>query len=137
MPLGPKTFVVDTNVFVDCPDILSKVKDPDSAVVPTTVLEELGKLKINMKVNKARLTSAIKNINASFSSHLIQLAETDVSVLPDGFDAKNPDTLIISSALKLKADGRLPVLLTSDVILQGKAIALSVAAISLRDFNRR
>ena len=85
--------------------------------------------------NKAKLTNAIKNINASFSRCQIQLAETDVSALPDGFDAKNPDTLVLSSALKLKADGQTPVLLTSDAMLQSKATALSVAAVSLRDFN--
>ncbi|MGN0010822.1 MAG: hypothetical protein ACI35N_05790 [Marinilabiliaceae bacterium] len=28
-----------TIVFVDCPDILSRIKAPDSAVIPTTVLE--------------------------------------------------------------------------------------------------
>ena len=85
--------------------------------------------------NKAKLTNAIKNINASFSSRQIQLAETDVSALPDGFDAKNPDTLVLSSALKLKADGQTHVLLTSDAMLQSNATALSVAAVSLRDFN--
>lgn len=84
--------------------------------------------------NKAKLTNAIKNINASFSSRQIQLAENDVSALPDGFDAKNPDTLVLSSALKLKADGQTHVLLTSDAMLQSKATALSVAAVSFRDF---
>ena len=36
---GPKVFVFDTIVFVDCPDILSRIMAPDSAVIPTTVLE--------------------------------------------------------------------------------------------------
>lgn len=39
LPQGPKVFVIDTIVFVDCPDILSRIKAPDSAVSPTTVLE--------------------------------------------------------------------------------------------------
>ena len=38
LPQGPKVFVFDTIVFVDCPDILSRIKAPDSAVIPSTVL---------------------------------------------------------------------------------------------------
>lgn len=39
-------YIIDTNVFVNCPDIISKIGKKYKIIIPSTVLEELDKLKI-------------------------------------------------------------------------------------------
>lgn len=126
-------FVVDTNVFVDCPTVISKV-GKYKVVVPTTVLEELDRLKINPDINKKALSDATKNINEAFQKQYSSLESGDSSLLPKGFDAKKADCLILSVALKYKTEGKNAILLTSDQLLQSRALGLGLKTISLSDF---
>lgn len=127
-------YIVDTNVFVKCPDIISKIGKNYTVVIPSTVLEELDKLKLKKSVDQSRLLKAAKYINTAFSNRFSKLEEPDVSLLPDGFDEKNPDCKILSVALKYNRGGSNAILLTSDNMLQSRASALGLTTLSLSQF---
>lgn len=126
-------FIIDTNVFVKCPTIISKV-GKHKVIIPTTVLEELDRLKLKQNIDKKALRDAVKNINKAFLNNYSSMEEGDSSLLPNGFDAQKADCLILSVALKYKAEDKNPILLTSDNLLQSKAIGLGLTTISLHDF---
>lgn len=126
-------FIIDTNVFVKCPTIISKV-GKYKVVIPTTVLEELDRLKLKQSIDKKALSDAVKNINKAFLNNYSSMEEGDSSLLPNGFDARKADCLILSVALKYKTKNKNPILLTSDNLLQSKAIGLGITTISLQDF---
>ena len=126
-------FIIDTSVFVKCPTIISKV-GKYKVVIPTTVLEELDRLKLKQSIDKKALSDAVKNINKAFLNNYSSMEEGDSSLLPKGFDAQKADCLILSVALKYKAEDKNPILLTSDNLLQSKALGLGIKTISLQDF---
>lgn len=126
-------FIIDTNVFVKCPTIISKV-GKYKVVIPTTVLEELDRLKLKQSIDKKALNDAVKNINKAFLNNYSSMEEGDSSLLPNGFDAQKADCLILSVALKYKTEDKNPILLTSDNLLQSKALGLGITTISLQDF---
>lgn len=128
-------YIIDTNVFVECPNIISRIDREYKIIVPATVLEELDKLKLKADINKRNLSEAVKNINRAFTNNFSKMEEADVSLLPSGFDKKNPDCLILSVALKFRDEN--PILLTSDNILQTRAKGLGITTISLKEFLRR
>lgn len=127
-------YVIDTNIFVKCPDIISKIGRDYTIVIPSTVLEELDKLKLKESVDQSRLLKAAKNINTAFTNRFSKMEEPDVSLLPDGFDMNNPDCKILSVALKYKKNGANAIVLTSDNMLQGRASALGLTTLSLSQF---
>lgn len=127
-------YIIDTNVFVKCPDIISKIGKNYTIVIPTTVLEELDKLKLKKSIDQSRLLKAAKNINTAFSNRFSKMEEPDVSLLPEGFDEKNPDCKILSVALKYNRRGAHAILLTSDNMLQSRASALGITTLSLSQF---
>lgn len=126
-------FIIDTNVFVKCPTIISRV-GKHKVVIPTTVLEELDRLKLKKSIDKKALSDAVKNINKAFLNNYSSMEEGDSSLLPKGFDAQKADCLILSVALKYKTEDKNPILLTSDNLLQSKALGLGIKTISLQDF---
>ncbi len=126
-------FVIDTNVFVKCPSIISRV-GKYKVVIPTTVLEELDHLKMKPDIDKKALSDAAKNINLAFQKQYSHMEAGDSSLLPIGFDSKKADCLILSVALKYKNEGKNAILLTSDQLLQSKALGLGLTTISLSEF---
>jgi DNA replication ATP-dependent helicase Dna2 len=133
VPDKENIFIIDTNVFVKCPTIISKVGEY-KVVIPTTVLEELDRLKLKQSIDKKALSNAVKNINRAFLNNFSSMEDGDSSLLPIGFDAQKADCLILSVALKYKTENKNPILLSSDSLLQSKAIGLGITAISLKDF---
>ena len=125
-------FIIDTNVFVKCPTIISKV-GKYKVVIPTTVLEELDRLKLKQSIDNKALNDAVKNINKAFLNNYSSMEEGDSSLLPNGFDAQKADCLILSVALRYKTEDKNPILLTSDNLLQSKALGLGITTISLKD----
>lgn len=125
-------YIIDTNVFVNCPDIISRIGNKYKIVIPAKVLEELDKLKLKADIDKKNLNEAAKNINMAFVKHYSQMEDANLSLLPRGFDKHNPDCMILSVALKYKNDN--PILLTSDNMLQSRASGLGITTISLKDF---
>lgn len=129
-------YVIDTNVFVNCPDIISRIGKEYKIVIPAKVLEELDKLKLSKDIDKKALNEAAKNINSAFIHSFSSMEDADVKLLPSGFDKKNPDCMILSVALKYKNERQNPILLTSDNMLQSRASGLGITTLSLSDFLR-
>lgn len=128
-------YIIDTNVFVNCPDIISKIGKKNKIIIPSTVLEELDKLKIKEGIDKITLSKAAKNISMAFTQQYSCMEDANVSLLPNGFDRKNPDCKILSVALKHSEEN--PILLTSDNMLAARAKGLGITTITLKDFLRR
>lgn len=125
-------YIIDTNVFVNCPDIISRIGKQYKVIVPAKVLEELDRLKLKVDVDKKNLSEAAKNINTAFVKRYSRMEEADLSLLPNGFDKRNPDCMILSVALKHRNEN--PILLTSDNMLQSRASGLGITTISLKEF---
>lgn len=126
-------YIIDTNVFVNYPDVISKIDSKYSVVLSAKVIDELDKLKITLNnEGKRNVEKALRNINKSLDCQNVSMELSDSSLLPDDFNKKSPDNNILSVALKFKDEN--PILLTSDNGLQVKAKGLKIATISLRDF---
>ena len=129
-------YIIDTNVFVNYPDIISKIDEKYLVVLSAKVIDELDKLKIKLDATgKLNVEKALRNINRAMDKRNIRMELSDVELLPDDFNKKSPDNNILTVALKYKNDN--PILLTSDNGLQVKAKGLGISTISLRDFLKR
>ena len=132
-------YIIDTNVFVDHPEIISKIDHKYSVVLSAKVIDELDYLKISTSLSdeqKKNVQKAIKHINESFDKRNIKMDTADLALLPNDFNKKSPDNFILSVALRYKSEN--PIMLTSDNGLQIKAKGLGVTTITLKDFlNQR
>lgn len=129
-------YVIDTNVFVDYPDIIQKIENQYPILLSAKVIDELDYLKISLSEDqKGNVRKALKNINASLNSRDIRMEMADVSLLPLDFNRKSPDNMILSVLLKYKKDN--PILLTSDNGLQIKAKGLNFMTIGLKEFLKK
>lgn len=128
-------YVIDTNVFVNCPDIISRINKQYPIILSAKVTDELDKMKIKLDAQgKQNAERALRNLNNE-CSHEIIYEFADTSLLPEDFDKKSPDNMILSVALKYKNDN--PIMLTSDNGLQLKSKILGIKTLSLRDFLKR
>jgi DNA replication ATP-dependent helicase Dna2 len=129
-------YIIDTNVFVDQPDIISKIETKYTVVLSAKVIDELDYLKISLSEEQKRnVQKALRNINDSIDKRGIKMEIADSSLLPNDFNKKSPDNLILSVALKFNQDN--PILLTSDNGLQIKSKGLGITTISLRDYLKQ
>lgn len=128
-------YIIDTNVFVNCPDIINMVGKEYKIIIPSTVLEELDKLKIKEGIDKNIVSKAAKNISVAFTQQYSCMEDANVSLLPNGFDRKNPDCKILSVALKHSEEN--PILLTSDNMLTARAKGLGITTITLKEFLKK
>ena len=129
-------YIIDTNVFVDFPEIITKIKKEYPVILSAKVLDELDKLKSTLDNNgKMMVQKALKSINYLIDKRDLRLEVADLSLLPDDFNKKSPDNFILSVLLKFQAEN--PILLTSDHGLQIKAKGLGITTISLKDFLKR
>ena len=131
-------YVIDTNVFIDKPDILEVFEDGEEVILPITVEEELSYRceDVNTKYSAKRALDEIMS-----HRDRIVFAESDASVLPsdffrsftENFNNANNDNRILSIAIANKAKGA--VLISSDVRLtRFKAKHVGVKALTLRSF---
>ena len=128
-------YIIDTNVFVDQPDIISKIDHKYSLVLSAKVIDELDYLKISPSLSdeqKKNVQKAIKHINESFDKRNIKMDTADLALLPNDFNKKSPDNFILSVALRYKGEN--PIMLTSDNGLQIKAKGLGITTITLKAF---
>ena len=128
-------YIIDTNVFIDCPDIITRIGTKYKIIIPTKVLEELDKKKLCDNIDKQKINEAAKNIANAFVQQFSRMEQAEVSLLPSGFDKQNPDCMILSVALKYKHEN--PIILTSDKMMITRAIGLGITAVSLKDFLRK
>ncbi len=126
-------YIIDTNVFVDHPEIISKIDQKYSIVLSAKVIDELDYLKISLtEEQKRNVQKALKQINESIDKRGIKMETADLSLLPNDFNKKSPDNFILSVALKFKGEN--PIMLTSDNGLQIKAKGLGITTITLKEF---
>lgn len=129
-------YIIDTNVFVDHPEIISKIDQKYSVILSAKVIDELDYLKVSLKEErKGNVQKALKQINESIDKRGIKMETADLSLLPNDFNKKAPDNFILSVALKFKGEN--PILLTSDNGLQIKAKGLGISTIALKEFLRQ
>jgi DNA replication ATP-dependent helicase Dna2 len=130
-------YIIDTNVFVDQPDIISKIDKQYQVVLSAKVIDELDKLKVKLPTNeqKQNVQKAIKQINDSFDKHNIKMDTADLALLPSDFDKRSPDNFILTVALKYKNEN--PIMLTSDNGLQLKSKGFGITTITLKDFLKQ
>lgn len=128
-------YIIDTNVFIDCPDIINKIDKQYPIILSAKVTDELDKMKIKLDdQGKRNAEKALRILNTD-SSHKIIYEFADASLLPDDFDRRSPDNMILTVALKYKSEN--PIMLTSDNGLQLKSKIFGITTISLRKFLRR
>ncbi len=128
-------YIIDTNVFVNFPDIINKIDKKYPIILSAKVTDELDKLKIKLtEQDKQNAEKALRILNNE-NSHEIIYEFSDVSLLPDDFDKRSPDNMILSVALKYKAEN--PIMLTSDNGLQLKSKILGITTISLKNFLKQ
>ncbi len=126
-------YIIDTNVFVDYPDIISKIDQKFSIVLSAKVIDELDYLKIKLsEEQKKNVQRALKLVNENIDKRGIKMDTADLSLLPNDFNKKSPDNFILSVALKYKEEN--PIMLTSDNGLQIKAKGLGITTITLKEF---
>lgn len=128
-------YIIDTNVFVNCPDIISKIDKKYPIILSAKVTDELDKMKIKLdERGKLNAEKALRLLNNESSREIIY-EFADTSLLPDDFDKRSPDNMILSVALKYKDEN--PIMLTSDNGLQLKSKILKISTISLKNFLKR
>jgi DNA replication ATP-dependent helicase Dna2 len=129
-------YIIDTNVFVDYPDIISKVDKKYSIVLSAKVIDELDYLKISLtEGQKKNVQKALRLINNNIEKRGIKMDTADLTLLPNDFNKKSPDNYILSVALKYKEEN--PIMLTSDNGLQIKAKGLNITTITLKEFLKQ
>lgn len=130
-------YIIDTNVFVDCPDIISKIDKQYHVILSAKVIDELDYLKISLtEEQRKNVQKALKQINESIDKRNIKMDTADLTLLPNDFNKKSPDNFILSVALRYKNEN--PIMLTSDNGLQIKAKGLGITTITLKSFlNQR
>ena len=130
--LKQEPIIIDTNVFVNYPDILHQIDPSKQIVISAKVIDELDKLKVKLDdVKRRNVELALRNINRSFDIRGIRMECADLECLPIDFSRRNPDNLILSVALKYRNQS--PTLLTSDNGLQIKAKGLGINTIKPND----
>jgi len=129
-------YIIDTNVFVDCPEIITKIDKQYQIILSAKVIDELDYLKISLtEEQKKNVQKALRLINDSIEKRNIKMDTADLTLLPNDFNKKSPDNFILSVALKYKDEN--PIMLTSDNGLQIKAKGLNITTITLREFLKQ
>lgn len=86
-------FIIDTNVFVDCPDVISRISAEHSVVLSAKVADELDKMKITLNDRERQNAEiALRVLNSTSRKIIYELS--DPSLLPDDYHKKSPDNLI-------------------------------------------
>ena len=129
-------YIIDTNVFVEYPNICDKIGKDNQILLSAKVVDELDKLKITLDEGSRRnVEKALRNINRALDASNVSFEVANTNLLPIDFNRRSPDNLILSVALKYKDDN--PILLTSDNGLQIKCKGLGISTISLKEFVKR
>lgn len=132
--LLPKSYVIDTNVFVHFPEIMDYIGKEDRTILSLKVLEELDKLKVTLDgKGKRNVKKAIKEINYKIrmKSKTFRMESADTRLLPEEFDKTNSDNMILSVALKYS--DRNPFLITNDINFQNRAASMGISFKGLAD----
>lgn len=129
-------YIIDTNVFIDYPQIISKIGKEFLVILSAKVIDELDNLKTKLDVEgQKKVQRALKSINKNLDTRELKMEMSDLSLIPQDFNKKSPDNQILSVALKFKSEN--PILLTSDNGLQVKAKGMNITTIGLNEFLKQ
>lgn len=127
-----KTYIIDTNVFIEEPEIITKIESKHYVVLSHTVINELDKLKQKDRL-KENASKAISTLNKLLGkSKQLRTAKANTTILGEDYQQNSPDNRILSVAFIYKDKN--PILLTSDNGLQLKAKSIGIPTISLKEF---
>ncbi len=133
-PTKKNYYIIDTNVFINFPEILSRIDARYPIILSTTVIDELDKMKIRSEQYKKNAATALRLLNQENNRKIIY-ETAEASLLPADYNRRSPDNLILSVALKYKDEN--PIMMTSDNGLQLKCKALGIATITLKAFLKQ
>ena len=129
----PKTYIIDTNVFIDAPYIMDGFSEDDKIIIPKTVYEELGYREQEDDTEEAAKTA--KEEIEKYTSRII-FADSNLELLPDDDMFKKAvnnhdvnDNKIISIALQY--NDKSTILISSDRGVKQKSAWIKEAAFSV------
>jgi molecular chaperone DnaK (HSP70) len=139
---GKKYFVLDTNVFIDQPDILSCFSEStDVVILPITVEQELEyrASDINTKYSAEKALEEIVSNRERLvfeESDEALLSEDFFKNFAENFNNANNDNKILTIALKYKNQNQNVTLISSDErLVKLKASFVGVSGLTLKEFN--
>ena len=122
-----KVWVIDTNIFIDEPNILDGFDEDETIVISKQVLDELDKKKNNHSLRR-NVQLALDNIKRK----KVWFEDIDNRYISDIYD-ESPDNNILSAAVKYKHMD--VTMLTSDKNLMVKCQAENIKCMSLDEFK--
>ena len=126
--------LVSVRLAAQCTDARVNVVVQDLyAKFPT--IEALASAEVSEIEDIVRPCGLGKSKAKDISACMKMLHEKYNDKVPDDFDKRSPDNMILSVALKYKGEN--PIVLTSDNGLQLKSKALGLSTISLKSFLKR
>lgn len=136
---GKKYFVLDTNVFIDQPDILSCFSENDVVILPITVEQELEYRisDINTKYSAEKALEEIVNNKERLvfeESEESLLSEDFFKNFAENFNNANNDNKILTIALKYK-DQNVTLISSDNRLVKLKASFVGVSGLTLKEFN--
>lgn len=127
-----KSIIIDTNILIEEPNITKIIGQKETIVFSGKVIDELDYLKTKPEL-KEKAQNAIRNIKRHQSDKNIKFNFGKIELLPDDFDKKSPDNLILSVAIQYKKHN--PVLLTNDNGMHLKAKMLGISSKTIEELK--
>lgn len=131
-----KTYVIDTNVFIDDPRVISYTMFQDKVILSLKVYDELDKHKTNedprVRQNASEAFKQIKRELDKNKQH-VRSERSDLKLLPSEYSHRNADNMILALAVAHKDDNIC--MLTSDTGFRVKADGLGIPTMSLTEFK--
>lgn len=133
-------YTIDTNVFMNDPDILASFSSDEEVYLPVTVLTEISH-RATKDETKIAANIALEKINDAIASENIKLIESDRDLLPEDFTANSAnddnDNRILSVSIQTKNDNpdEKIILITDDRGLQSKAKIVGIDFLSIEKFR--
>ncbi|HIP33637.1 MAG TPA: hypothetical protein EYG89_02645, partial [Bacteroidia bacterium] len=127
-----KSIIIDTNILIEEPKIIDLIGPLQNIIFSGKVIDELDGLK-NRRETKEKAQEAIREIRKYQKNKNVSFNTSKVDNLPDDFNKKSPDNMILSVALQYKKKN--PILLTNDKGLQIKAEMLEIPAKTINELT--
>lgn len=127
-----KSIIIDTNIFIQEPSIIDIIGKNQTIILSGKVIDELDNFKTRKEL-KEIAQNAIRNIRRHQKDKNIRFNTSKVENLPDDFDKKSPDNMILSVAIQYKRYN--PVLLTNDKGLQIKSEGIEIPAKTIEELK--
>ena len=123
-----KVYILDTNIFIEKPDILEVFSDKELIVVPAKILDELDILKTRENEYLAyKAREAIRQLEKF--GHKIKYENAHPELLPIDLRKDSADNLILSVAIKYIA--KTPMIIADDINMRNKAKSQNINVTSI------